>query len=329
MKKILSALLIIAMLFSLTGCQLLTDNIADGKEALEESLRESLEAAQKAAEDKAAKEKAQENEESSEISKASESSDASDPSEETSQSSDGSPSPIESESSEASDGSNQESEPEELSALDKASEIYRPYALAATTIAHPDGISDEDYEAACALFEASDNYSFADLFMYDPSDVTILVIDLDINGTYEMVILKNDDTNIVCTLYTLVDDVPCCVFTSWARNRYYFTTDGFIYHEGSSGAMDSVSQLLYFDGISVNVLEEVRSESYHIDDSGNVVEEMRFVHTYQGIETELTYDQFAEYLDVMMSRDILSYEDASSFTPAHPETYVSIIQNLR
>ena len=84
MKKILSALLIIAMLFSLTGCQLLTDNIADGKEALEESLKESLNAAQEAAKDKAAEEKAQKNEESSEISKASESSDASDPSEEIS-----------------------------------------------------------------------------------------------------------------------------------------------------------------------------------------------------------------------------------------------------
>lgn len=242
MKKILSALLIITMLFSLTGCQLLPGKIDDGKEALEESLRASLEAVKQAAEDKAAKEKAakekaQKNEGSSEVSESPASS------EETSKTDDTSEVSSDPEASES-----EASEPEELSELDKAAEIYRPYAQAATTISHPDNVNDEDYAAACALFEASDYYSFADLFMYDPSDITILVIDIDVNGTYELVILKNDDTNIVCALYTLVDDVPCCVFTSWARNRYYFTADGFIYHEGSSGAMDSTSQILYFDG---------------------------------------------------------------------------------
>lgn len=69
-----------------------------------------------------------------------------------------------------------------------------------------------------------------------------LVQDINGNGTPELMVGEDSDTdegNLIYTLYTCADDRPVHVFESFARSSYTWLGDGKFFYFGSSGAANS------------------------------------------------------------------------------------------
>ncbi len=85
--------------------------------------------------------------------------------------------------------------------------------------------------------------------------------DLDKNGIPELIIegIGTDDFSkgIAYGIYTLVNDQPVRLATSWERNRYYICTDSTILNEGSGGAGHSVITVFRLSGQTLNPVENL------------------------------------------------------------------------
>lgn len=65
------------------------------------------------------------------------------------------------------------------------------------------------------------------------------LIDLDGDGTQELLIGPCDDSGLVLELFALDGDEAKEVFTGWERNSYVYRTDGRFYNHGSNSAYNS------------------------------------------------------------------------------------------
>lgn len=91
--------------------------------------------------------------------------------------------------------------------------------------------------------------------------------DINSDGIDELFILRNQDAEIgpIIAGYTLVNEYPVRILSSWARSRSYLRTDGSIYSEGSNGAAYSLYYICDFIGSQALVREGVLSGDYEED----------------------------------------------------------------
>lgn len=94
---------------------------------------------------------------------------------------------------------------------------------------------------------------------FDLNNVGYTYVDLDSDGTVELVfgILKDANTgwtisNMIEKVYTLVDGKPLFVFEGGSRDLLYLGSDGYVYEYGSSGAANSGVWKEHFDSSSVS-----------------------------------------------------------------------------
>ena len=85
--------------------------------------------------------------------------------------------------------------------------------------------------------------------------------DLDKNGIPELIIegIGTDDfsNGIAYGIYTLADNQPVNLATSWARTRYYIRTDNTVLYHGSGGASHSYNSIMQVTGSSLEKIETV------------------------------------------------------------------------
>lgn len=88
--------------------------------------------------------------------------------------------------------------------------------------------------------------------------------DINSDGIEELFILRRADSEISPILvgYTLVNEKPVRIFTSWARSRKHLCIDGSIYNVGSNGASYSVNYIYDLVGSHLIVREGVLSGDY-------------------------------------------------------------------
>ena len=88
--------------------------------------------------------------------------------------------------------------------------------------------------------------------------------DINSDGIDELFILRNQDAEIgpIIAGYTLVNEYPVRILSSWARSRSYLRTDGSIYGEGSNGAAYSLYYICDLIGSQALVREGVLSGDY-------------------------------------------------------------------
>ena len=107
-------------------------------------------------------------------------------------------------------------------------------------------------------FEYAMEHDLSEVVRYS-TGVGYALKDLDKNGIPELIIegIGTDDFSegIAYGIYTLVNDQPVNLATSWARNRYYICTDSTILKEGSGGAGHSVAAVYRLSGQSLVPVE--------------------------------------------------------------------------
>ena len=109
-------------------------------------------------------------------------------------------------------------------------------------------------------FEYAMQHDLSEIVRYS-TGVGYALKDLDKNGIPELIIegIGTDDFSkgIAYGIYTLVNDQPVNLATSWARNRYYICTDSTILNEGSGGAGHSVITVFRLSGQTLNPVENL------------------------------------------------------------------------
>ena len=122
----------------------------------------------------------------------------------------------------------------------------------------------DEYRAAYAQgegrFEYAMEHDLSEVVRYS-TGVGYALKDLDKNGIPELIIegIGTDDFSegIAYGIYTLVNNQPVNIATSWARNRYYICTDNTILNEGSGGAGHSVITVYRLSGQALMPLENL------------------------------------------------------------------------
>lgn len=120
------------------------------------------------------------------------------------------------------------------------------------------------YKAAYAQgesrFEYAMQHDLSEIVRYS-TGVGFALKDLDKNGIPELIVegIGTDDFSkgVAYGIYTLVNDQPVNLATSWARNRYYICTDSTILNEGSGGAGHSVITVFRLSGQTLNPVENL------------------------------------------------------------------------
>lgn len=157
------------------------------------------------------------------------------------------------------------------------------------------------YDGLLAMYKAVVNgadanaYNFCYLCNFNRS-LGYMLADLDGNGVYELIIGSyGAQDNCIYDLYTLVDGNAVKVLTGGERDRFYLSSMGTFYEQGSSGAGYSDNYILTYSGVAYYVTEGVFTD----DQSQPGV--MLIRHTsggnrYQTAGEEISMEQMAIYL---------------------------------
>lgn len=118
-----------------------------------------------------------------------------------------------------------------------------------------------DYYRALAAGQPAEQFGFNISSDLDMSGLGYKLKDLDADGAPELIVTKVAKTtgtstwdDIVYSVFTLVDGQPVCVLHSFARDRFYYTGDGFL-EEGSGGAAYSVVFLYRVENAELKLTE--------------------------------------------------------------------------
>lgn len=140
--------------------------------------------------------------------------------------------------------------------------------------------------------------------------------DINNDGIEELFIFRNPEAEIgsIIAGYTLVNEQPVRIFSSWARSRNYLCTDGSIYNEGSNGAAYSVYYIYDLIGSQMKVREGVLSGDYEENGEtkyGWFLVDERADFTY--FEHKLISEQYAEEKIAFYQSSIVRFENIISF----------------
>lgn len=170
------------------------------------------------------------------------------------------------------------------------------------------------YSSAIEKYRIAKNAGNINPYEYDVSEwitscdhVGYALKDLDKNGIPELLIggigAKYNENNVIFELFTLENNTPVQLLTSWGRSRKYLMYDNRIYEEGSSGAAYSALDLYKVAG-SYLVFDEGYA-TYRTDDYENAGTAIYHYSTAESTPNERIY--FGDYTkpDAVYSTDNL------------------------
>ena len=99
------------------------------------------------------------------------------------------------------------------------------------------------------------------VFNYRSKDMGYRLIDIDNNGTEELVLGENGSEeypSAIYDVYTMKDGKMIHVLNGWERNRFYLCENGMLANEGSSGASNSVRYYYSYTGEGIEFSEAMK-----------------------------------------------------------------------
>jgi hypothetical protein len=142
------------------------------------------------------------------------------------------------------------------------------------------------------IYDLTPNF---DLLTYSKAKLGYTLQDLDGDEVPELIVgLMTDDfyySNIAAALFTMKDSAPSLVFTSMARSRYQYFSEGCFLYEGSGGAAYYDVFVCRYSGGEIH--EEYGA--FHEGDRGFFL--VTAGGKESGILTEIAEDAFYEYVD--------------------------------
>lgn len=111
----------------------------------------------------------------------------------------------------------------------------------------PEKCNENEISTLCAGLDA-DRLGFA-------------LLDLDGNGTQELIIAMDDESQSILDLYTYSEGKPFRVFTGWERNQYYLREGNLIYNQGSGGAAVTYYTFYRYSGTELTEEESIRYDA--------------------------------------------------------------------
>ena len=102
------------------------------------------------------------------------------------------------------------------------------------------------------------------VFNYRSKDMGYRLIDIDNNGTEELVLGANGSEeypSVIYDVYTMKDGKMLHVLNGWERNRFYLCENGMFANEGSSGAANSTWNYYRYNGKKIEFVEAIKLDS--------------------------------------------------------------------
>ena len=163
----------------------------------------------------------------------------------------------------------------------------------------------EAYARGEGKFEYAMQHDLSEVVRYSDG-VGYTLTDVDGNGIPELILegIGTDEFSegIAFGIYTLVNNQPVNLATSWVRDRYYVCTDNTILNEGSGGAGHSVAWIFRVSGQTLEPVEGVKTSFDGTDSDGYYRQTDNLTWDLQPEDQKIDEDAFRNAVDEYESK---------------------------